>query len=126
LRWMRARTLTVVALLLQAAGMGWLVLDPELVAVPLVCVGLGFGIAGTLAATALFDATTDDDAGQVGAIQEVGFALGGGLGIAILGTIAAVSDGGFATAALVAAIALVAAAILPLVGSRTESARRRG
>ncbi|MFC9559609.1 MFS transporter [Agromyces sp. NPDC056965] len=124
LRWMRAQTLTVVALLLQAAGMGWLVMDPELVAVPLVCVGLGFGIAGTLAATALFDATTDDDAGQVGAIQEVGFALGGGLGIAILGTIAAVSDGGFATAALVAAIALVAAAILPLVRRRTESGAR--
>ena len=29
LRWMRAETLTVVALLLQAAGMGWLFTDPE-------------------------------------------------------------------------------------------------
>jgi DHA2 family multidrug resistance protein-like MFS transporter len=121
LRWVRAEALTVGALLLQAAGMAWLFTDPEVVAVPLVLVGLGFGIGATLAATALFDATTEDDAGQVGAIQEVGFALGGGLGIAVLGTIAAVVAGGFTTAALVAAIVVVIAAMVPLIRRRTPA-----
>lgn len=124
LRWMRAETLTVVALLLQAAGMGWLFTDPAFVAAPLVLVGLGFGVGATLAATALFDVTTEDDAGQVGAIQEVGFALGGGLGIAVLGTIAVVAAGGFTTAALVAAVVVVAAAVLPLLRRRPASGPR--
>ncbi len=119
LRWVRAEALTVGALLLQAGGMAWLFTDPEVVAAPLALVGFGFGIGATLAATALFDVTTEDDAGQVGAIQEVGFALGGGLGIAVLGTIAAVVVGGFTTAVLVAAIVVVAAAVMPLVRRRT-------
>lgn len=126
LRWVRSDTLIVLALLLQAAGLGWLFTDPEFVAVPLGLVGLGFGIAATLAATALFDATTEDDAGQVGAIQEVGFALGSGLGIAVLGTIAAVVVGGFTTAALVAAVAVVAAAVLPLVRRRRDPLSSQG
>jgi DHA2 family multidrug resistance protein-like MFS transporter len=76
---------------------------------------VGFGVAATLAATTLFDVTTEDDAGQVGAIQEVGFALGGGLGIAVLGTIAVMAGSrGFVVALFVAAVAVVAAALLPL------------
>ncbi len=116
LRWLSANRLTVLVLLLQAAGLGWLALDPALVALPLVLVGLGFGVGGTLAATALFEVTTEDHAGQVGAIQEVSFALGGGLGIAVFGTIAAVlATGGFVAAVLTAAAVVTAAALLPLL-----------
>ena len=115
LRWLSSPTLTVLALMVQGAGLVWLSTGVELVVMPLVLVGLGFGITATLAATTLFDVTTEDDAGQVGAIQEVGFALGGGLGIAVLGTIASiVGPGGFTVALLVAAVAVVAAALLPL------------
>lgn len=115
LRWLSSPTLTVIALVVQGAGLAWLAIGTDLVAVPLVLVGAGFGIAATLAATTLFDVTTEDDAGQVGAIQEVGFALGSGLGIAVLGTVASiVGSGGFAVALVVAAAVVVAAAILPL------------
>ena len=115
LRWLSSPALTVLALVVQGAGLVWLSTGVDLVAMPLVLVGLGFGITATLAATTLFDVTTEDDAGQVGAIQEVGFALGGGLGIAVLGTIASiVGPGGFTVALLVAAVAVVAAALLPL------------
>lgn len=115
LRWLSSPTLTVLALIVQGAGLVWLSTGVDLVVLPLVLVGIGFGITATLAATTLFDVTTEDDAGQVGAIQEVGFALGGGLGIAVLGTIASiVGSGGFAVALLVAAAAVVAAALLPL------------
>ncbi|TQL81948.1 DHA2 family multidrug resistance protein-like MFS transporter [Microbacterium saperdae] len=115
LRWLSSPTLTVLALVVQGAGLVWLSTGVALVVMPLVLVGLGFGITATLAATTLFDVTTEDDAGQVGAIQEVGFALGGGLGIAVLGTIASiVGPGGFTVALLVAAVAVVAAALLPL------------
>jgi DHA2 family multidrug resistance protein-like MFS transporter len=115
LRWLSSPTLTVLALMVQGAGLVWLSTGVDLVVMPLVLVGLGFGITATLAATTLFDVTTEDDAGQVGAIQEVGFALGGGLGIAVLGTIASiVGPGGFTVALLVAAVAVVAAALLPL------------
>jgi len=116
LRWLSANVLTVLALVVQAMGLGWLALDPTTVAVPLVFVGLGFGVGATLAATALFEVTTEDQAGQVGAIQEVGFALGGGLGIAVFGTIAAVLvTGGFVVAVLVAVVVVTAAAVVPLV-----------
>lgn len=116
LRRLSADTVTVAALLLQAVGLAWLALDPGVVALPLLLVGLGFGVGATLAATTLFDVTTEDQAGQVGAIQEVGFALGGGLGIAVFGTIAAVVvTGGFIVAVLVAAIAVATVALLPLL-----------
>ena len=115
LRWLTSPALTVLALVMQGVGLVWLALGADLVAFPLVLVGAGFGVAATLAATTLFDVTTEDDAGQVGAIQEVSFALGGGLGIALLGTIATVvGEGGFAVALIVAAVAVVAAALLPL------------
>lgn len=115
LRWLRSPALTVLALVVQGVGLATLALGVELVAIPLVLVGAGFGVAATLAATTLFDVTTEDDAGQVGAIQEVAFALGGGLGIAVLGTIASiVGAGGFTAALIVAAVAVLAAALLPL------------
>ncbi len=119
LRWMSSPALTAVALVVQGVGLAWLAVGTDLVAIPLVLVGSGFGIAATLAATTLFDVTTDDDAGQVGAVQEVGFALGGGLGIAVLGTVSSiVGAGGFVAAMVVAAVAVVAAALVPL-GSRS-------
>ncbi len=126
LRWLTSPTLTVVALVVQGAGLAWLSTGVELVAIPLVLVGAGFGVAATLAATTLFDVTTDDDAGQVGAIQEVGFALGGGLGIAVLGTIASIASiagsHGYLVALLVATGAVVAAALLPLSRRSTRNA----
>lgn len=115
LRWLTSPTLTVLALAVQGIGLAWLALGSDLVAVPLVLVGAGFGVAATLAATTLFDVTTEDDAGQVGAVQEVGFSLGSGLGIAVLGTVASVvGAGGFSVALIVAAVAVVAAAVVPL------------
>ena len=117
LRWLRSGTATVLALVLQAAGLGLLVVDPSSVLVPLSFIGLGFGVAGTLAATTLFDVTTVEHAGQVGAIQEVGFALGGGLGIAVLGTIAAVAaQGGIVVAIATGAVIVLLAAIAPALG----------
>ncbi|WP_407361617.1 MFS transporter [Microbacterium sp. LBN7] len=119
LRVLSANALTVLALTVQGAGLAWLAFDLDLVALPLLLVGLGFGIGATLAATALFDVTTEDDAGQVGAIQEVGFALGGGLGIAVLGTIGSIlGASGFTVALFIAAVVVVAAAVLPLVRTR--------
>lgn len=123
LRWLSANALTVLVLLLQALGLVWLAFDPGIVALPLVLVGLGFGIAGTLAAATLFEVTTEDQAGQVGAVQEVGFALGGGLGIAVFGTIAAVLvTGGFPVAVVAAAVTVTAAALLPLLSRRSAPA----
>lgn len=61
LRMLSANALTVLALTVQGVGLAWLALDPDLVALPLLLVGLGFGIGATLAATALFDVTTEDD-----------------------------------------------------------------
>lgn len=115
LRLLSANALTVLALMVQGAGLAWLAFGPDLVALPLLLVGLGFGIGATLAATALFDVTTEDDAGQVGAIQEVGFALGGGLGIAVLGTIGSIlGANGFTVALVIAAVVVVAAAVVPV------------
>ncbi len=123
LRWLTSPTLTVLALVVQGVGLAWLAFDPEVVAIPLALVGAGFGVAATLAATTLFDVTTEDDAGQVGAIQEVSFSLGGGLGIAVLGTIATiVGRGGFAVSLVVATAAVVTAALLPLWRSSAADA----
>ena len=117
LRWLSSGTATVLALLLQAAGLGMLALNPVSVLVPLSFIGLGFGVAGTLAATTLFDVTTVEHAGQVGVIQEVGFALGGGLGIAVLGTIAAVvAQGGAVVGMAAGAIAVLLSAVAPMIG----------
>lgn len=119
LRWLSTRTLTVLTLVLQAIGLGWLGLDPELLVLPLALVGLGVGVAATLAATTLFDVTTVDQAGQVGAIQEVGFALGSGLGIAVFGTIATVFvTSGFVVAISAAAVAVLLSAIVPMLRVR--------
>ncbi len=115
LRWFSSGGVMMSALILQAAGLAWLAFDPAVMVVPLAMIGAGFGVIGTLAATALFDATTPDQAGQVGAVQEVGFSLGNGLGVAVFGTIAVtIVTGGFTVALAVSAVAVLAAALLPL------------
>ena len=115
LRWMSSNALTVVALSMQAVGLAWLSTDPPSLVVPLLFAGFGFGVIGTLTAAALFDATVPEQAGQVGAIQEVGFALGSGLGVAVLGTIAVVAGAaGFTVALITGAALLIAAALLNL------------
>lgn len=114
LRALSNSTVTAIALLAQAAGLAWASTRPENFVVALLLVGVGMGVVGTLAATALFDVTTVDQAGQVGAIQEVGFALGAGLGIAVFGAIAgALASQGFGIAFLAAAAVVAAAALVP-------------
>lgn len=128
LRWLRSGPATVLALLLQATGLGMLALNPAPVLMPLAFIGLGFGVAGTLAATTLFDVTTAAHAGQVGAIQEVGFALGNGLGIAVLGTIAVVvAPGGVVVAIATGAVIVLLAAVVPFLGpGRARPSRLNG
>lgn len=105
-----------ITMLVLAGGLVWVSLAPASFFVPLMLVGVGMGMVGTLAATALFDVTTPDQAGQVGAIQEIAFTLGAGLGIALFGGIVlALPRLGFMAALLSAAAFAVAAALLPLL-----------
>lgn len=121
LRWISARSLTVLALVTQAAGHAWLAFDPEVLIGPLSLIGLGFGVIGTLTAATLFDVTTPDQAGQVGAVQEVGFALGSGMGVAVLGTVAiAAGPLGFTVALAVAAAAVLIAALVGMRPSKPQ------
>lgn len=113
LRWLSSNALTVAALAMQAIGLVWLATDPASLVGALLFAGFGFGLIGTLTAAALFDATHPEQAGQVGAIQEVGFALGSGLGVAVLGTIALVAGtNGYAVALVTGAALVIAAALL--------------
>lgn len=116
LRALSNSSVTGIALLIEAAGLAWLSFDPTSYMGPLLLVGFGMGVVGTLAASELFDVTTSEQAGQVGAIQEVGFALGAGLGVALLGGLAVMfASNGFAVAMVGGAILTVAAALLPAV-----------
>lgn len=72
------------ALVLQAAGLGTLAAWPTHAAVPLACIGFGMGLVGTLATSRLFEVAPPSRAADVGAIQEIGFALGGAAWIAML------------------------------------------
>lgn len=119
LRALPNRVITAIALLVQAVGLAWAASDPESFLAPLLLVGLGMGIVGTLTATALFDVTTSEEAGQVGAIQEVGFALGAGLGVAVFGALAIMfMADGFTVALLCAATGAVIASLAPGVRLR--------
>lgn len=57
--------------------------------VALACVGFGVGVAVTAASAAILAAAPPERAGGAAAIQETSFELGGGLGIAVLGTVMA-------------------------------------
>ncbi|RKT54434.1 DHA2 family multidrug resistance protein-like MFS transporter [Saccharothrix australiensis] len=66
-------------------------------------VGLGAGIVMALGADSMMTAAPPERAGEAGAVQETGFSLGAGLGVAALGVLTAVSyrwGVGGATAAL--------------------------
>lgn len=116
LRLLSSSAVTGLLLLVQACGLTWLGADPGSYLGPLLLVGLGMGVVGTLAASQLFDVTTSEQAGQVGAIQEVGFALGAGLGVALLGGLAVVFvQNGFMVAMLAGALLVLLAAVLPFV-----------
>lgn len=113
------RTAAVVAaLMLQALGLGALGVAPTAGLFPLVLIGLGFGFIGTLATSALFESSPRSSAGQVGAIQEVTFALGNGAGVAVFATIALLSDAaGFTIALSAAAVLTVASGLLTIRGT---------
>nr|WP_276319265.1 MFS transporter [Streptomyces luteoverticillatus] len=57
----------------------------------LVAVGLGSGIVMTLGADSMMSAAPPERAAEAGAVQEVGFSLGAGLGVAAMGVIATVA-----------------------------------
>lgn len=101
LNWLRSRTSTSIALLVQAAGLIAIPLSHTVF--PVALVGFGYGAIGTLATTALFEAATAEHAGEAGATQEVGFAIGAGGGVAVFSTIANLGGGTGFTAALLAA-----------------------
>ncbi|GAA3830041.1 MFS transporter [Brevibacterium ammoniilyticum] len=104
-----------IALGFQALGLASLALAPTASPVPLVLVGLGFGFIGTVATTALFESSPRSSAGQVGAIQEVAFALGGGAGVAVFATLALLGGPhGFALALIAAASLTLASAFLAI------------
>ncbi|GIZ99057.1 MFS transporter [Tsukamurella sp. TY48] len=99
------------ALILQAVGLLTVAFLPGTMIAGLALVGLGFGIVGTLGTSALFDSANPDQVAQVGAVQEVAFALGAGGGIAVFGTVASLSQHrGFPLAMAAAATACLIAA----------------
>lgn len=101
-----------IALATQACGLLVVASTPGATAVGLAAVGVGFGVVGTLGTSALFDSAAPDRVAQVGAVQEVAFALGAGSGIAFCGTVASLSpQHGFA-------LALAAAAVTCLISAR--------
>lgn len=101
--WIGKPAAITTALIVQAAGLAWLGFSPDFSVLALIGIGLGFGFAGALSTTTLFESAPRDSAGQVGAIQEVVFALGSGCGIAVFATIALFDDSfGFTISLLVA------------------------
>lgn len=63
--------------------------DDLLIAGALAAIGLGAGLAATAGSAAIMSAAPADRAGGAAAIQETAFELGGALGVAILGSVAA-------------------------------------
>ncbi|MBJ7471005.1 MAG: MFS transporter, partial [Solirubrobacteraceae bacterium] len=59
------------------------------VGVALAAIGAGAGLAATAGSAAIMAAAPPERAGGAAAVQETAFELGGGLGVAILGSVAA-------------------------------------
>ena len=85
---------------------------------------MGFGVIGTLGTTALFVAAPADAVSQVGVVQEVAFALGSGLGIAVLAALAApagyagsLAAGAVGVTATAAAVARIGNPLAPASGT---------
>lgn len=92
LRRIGVRTVMVASLLVLAAGFAVLAVSPEptaypVVALVLVCLGIGDGIAVTTAAAVLVSSVPPERAGQGGAVEETSYELGNGLGVALLGSV---------------------------------------
>jgi DHA2 family multidrug resistance protein-like MFS transporter len=104
LAWLRGRTSATIALLVQAAGLAAIPLGHTVF--PVALVGFGYGAVSTLATTSLFEAATPDHAGAAGAVQETGFAIGAGGGVAVFSTVAGLGGAAGFTAALLAAAAV--------------------
>lgn len=100
------------ALLAQAAGLAWAATDPVTIGPALAVAGAGFGVIGTLGTTALFVSSPPDAVSQVGVVQEVSFALGSGLGIAVLAALMTLwgYSGALAAAAVGVTVTAVATA----------------
>ncbi|MGW4241677.1 MFS transporter [Nocardia sp. NPDC004722] len=85
------RALMGFALGALATGFAVLAAVPDttypIVALVLVCLGIGDGIAITTAAAVLVSAVPPERAGQAGAVEETNYELGIGLGVALLGSI---------------------------------------
>ncbi|MEV6096075.1 MFS transporter [Nocardia sp. NPDC051981] len=85
------RALMGAALGALAAGFAVLAAVPDttypIVALVMVCLGIGDGIAITTAAAVLVSAVPAERAGQAGAVEETNYELGIGLGVALLGSI---------------------------------------
>jgi DHA2 family multidrug resistance protein-like MFS transporter len=110
------------AMLLQAVSLVWLAAATGGTAVALVGMGLGTGIVAALAADLLMSSVPESKAGEAGAIQETAFALGAGIGVAILGTIAGLPGRDHATAGFASGYGLaltVAAIAVTVVGVST-------
>ncbi|MEV4258102.1 MFS transporter, partial [Spirillospora sp. NPDC049652] len=60
------------------------------IAVALVCLGTGFGIAATAASVALLSSSPQEEAGGAAAVEEISYELGGAMGVAAIGSLAAV------------------------------------
>jgi DHA2 family multidrug resistance protein-like MFS transporter len=113
------RRVAPAGLVLQAVGLTMLGLTARPPAVALIMVGAGVGFVGTVCTTRLFANAPKEAAAQVGAIQEIGFALGGGIGIAVFDTVfRAGAPSGFRTATLAAAVTAVVVAALAARGDR--------
>ncbi|MFC8709029.1 MFS transporter [Streptomyces sp. NPDC057197] len=61
----------------------------------LIAVGLGAGTVMTLGADSMMSAAPPERAAEAGAVQEVGFSLGAGLGVAAMGIITTVAYGAY-------------------------------
>lgn len=118
-------------MLLQAAALAWLALVPGWLTPALIAMGLGTGVVATLAADLLMSSAPAAKAGQAGAIQETAFALGSGVGVAVLGTIATLTfrsrlsgiphAGNSLAATIDRAAALAPAARSPLLHAATSA-----
>ncbi|MFI5781864.1 MFS transporter [Nocardia sp. NPDC051570] len=92
LRHIGVRTVLVTSLATLALGFLVLAVSPEpttypVVALVLVCMGIGDGVAITAAAAVLVSSVPPERAGQGGAVEETNYELGNGLGVALLGSI---------------------------------------
>ncbi|MEU5880465.1 MFS transporter [Spirillospora sp. NPDC047279] len=58
------------------------------VAVALVCLGVGFGIAATAASVSLLSSSPQEEAGGAAAVEEISYELGGAMGVAAIGSLA--------------------------------------